>query len=40
VESTRYMGNVFLKDKATWFSFKSPLPVGNGWSWDIRAFAS
>ncbi|MFM1846674.1 MAG: hypothetical protein RL417_148 [Pseudomonadota bacterium] len=40
VESTRYMGNVLLKDKATWFSFKSPLPAGSGWSWDIRAFAS
>ena len=40
VESTRYMGNVHLNDKATWFSFKSPLPNGQGWSWNIRAFAS
>jgi len=40
VESTRYMGNVFLKDKSTWFSFKSALPSGKGWSWDIQAFAS
>lgn len=39
VESTRYMGNVVLKNKSTWFSFKSPLPHGQGWSWEIRASA-
>ena len=40
IESTRYMGNVLLKNKSTWFSFKSPLPRGQGWSWNIRAFAT
>lgn len=39
IESTRYMGHVVLKNKSTWFSFKSPLPRGQGWSWDIRAYA-
>jgi len=40
LESTRYMGNVRLLNKATWFSFRSPLPAGRGWTWKIRAFAT
>ena len=40
VESTRYMGNVVLQGKSTWFSFKSPVPAGRGWSWLVVASAS
>lgn len=40
IESTRYMGSVLLKERSTWFSFKSPLPGGHGWSWNITAIAS
>ena len=39
IESARYMGSVFLPNKSTWFSFKSSLPKGLDWSWDISALA-
>lgn len=40
IESTRYMGNVTLAGKSTWFSFKGPLPDGHDWSWLVVASAS
>jgi hypothetical protein len=40
IESTRYMGNVFLRGKSTWFSFKGPVPRGDGWSWNVVASAT
>lgn len=38
LESKRYIGNVPLKDKSTTFHFRSPLPVGRDWTWNIVAF--
>ena len=40
VESSRYMGRVYLQNRSTWFSFKTMAPKGGGWSWNIEAFNS
>jgi hypothetical protein len=39
LEYSRYMGRIFLRNKSTWFSFKSMQPKGRNWSWNITAFA-
>jgi hypothetical protein len=38
-ESMRYMGKVPLRNKNTTFAFKSALPKGSQWTWDIIAKA-
>lgn len=40
IESSRSMGSIFLNNKSTWFSFKSMLPAGQDWRWNISAFAT
>ena len=35
----RSIGQVPLKNHATWFSFKSPRPAGSKWTWKILARA-
>lgn len=35
-ESRRSMGSVRLKNKTTPFNFRSVIPRGAGWSWEIR----
>ena len=38
VHSSRYMGNVALNDRSTTFAFRSVVPAGKDWSWDIVAY--
>ena len=40
VESSRFMGEVALKNKSTSFNFVSAPPKGSDWTWHILVFAS
>jgi hypothetical protein len=39
IESTRYMGHVWLQNKSTPFKITSSLPKGRGWEWKVRVWA-
>ena len=39
IESTRYMGHVWLQNKSTPFKITSALPKGRGWDWKVRVWA-
>lgn len=40
LESTRYMGSVWLRNKTTKFRFRATLPPGKNWRWEVVAWAS
>lgn len=37
VTERRYMGEVYLERKETWFAFRSVLPEGSAWGWKVVA---
>ena len=37
VTERRFMGEVYLEREETWFAFKSVLPNGSNWSWQVVA---
>lgn len=39
LEARWYMGHVWLADKQTPFTFKSMVPPGKGWDWQVFAWA-
>ena len=39
VESQRYMGHVWLRNKSTTFRITSSLPKGRGWEWEVVTWA-
>ena len=40
LESTRFMGHLWLANKDSTYRFRSTLPAGKDWTWKVEATAS